>query len=191
MEYKVHIATSREIGERCKEKAPFPLHSMDECNVFISILYDKLLTKPFIDSKVRCFNFHPGLLPEYRGAGAFSWVILNEEKETGITLHEIDKDIDHGPIIQRRTFPIGPNETAEDLYKKGEKLILEMFDVWALTLGTHPQNIATLPQDETKAHIYYRRDLEHVKNVDRFKRAFTFTGKESAYYHKNGEKIYL
>ena len=89
---------------------------MDECEVFISVLYDKILPASFLEGR-RCYNFHPGILPQYRGAGAFSWAILNGEKETGITLHEIDGDIDHGPIINISRFPVLPYDTASKLYE--------------------------------------------------------------------------
>jgi methionyl-tRNA formyltransferase len=77
---KVHIATSRHIGNICTEWAMKKIKSIDgfelchkkeDCDIFISVLYEKLLKNHFIKDR-RCFNFHPGVLPEYRGAGAYS-----------------------------------------------------------------------------------------------------------------------
>lgn len=195
---KIYIASSRPIGQKCKDWAAKNtppgstlVDSMEECDVFVSILYDTLITEEFINSKVRCFNFHPGLLPEYRGAGNFSWVLINGEKETGITLHVMDKGIDHGPIIQRRAFDIPLNATAQDLFEAGEDTIFWMFHTWYAVMAERPLEINATPQDHSKAKIYYRKDLEKAKDLTRFKRAFTFDGKESAYYFDNGEKKYL
>ncbi|MGZ8691232.1 MAG: formyltransferase family protein, partial [Gaiellaceae bacterium] len=67
---KVHIATSRQVGEDCK-KLVSGLVSMEECDIFISVLYEQIISDEFIHSKKACFNFHPAILPEYRGIGAY------------------------------------------------------------------------------------------------------------------------
>lgn len=188
---KLHIATSRPIGEVCinyaKKALDVELVAMDECDVFISVLYDKLIPQEYIE-KHKCFNFHPGILPWYRGAGAYSWAIINGEFEAGVTLHEIDKDIDHGRVIDIQRFPIHSDDTAGSLFRKAEITIEGMFLKWlaALLIGKYET------VDQVEGRIYYRRDLEKVKDLTRFIRAFTFEGKESAYYiNAKGEKIYL
>lgn len=189
---KLHIATSRDIGFECigwaKEQG-FELVPMEECNLFISILYDKLVSAEFLRGK-RAFNFHPGILPEYRGSGCFSWAIINEEKEVGITLHEIDKDIDHGNIIEIRKFPIFPKDTAERLFYRGCVVIRQMFKEWLPRLIK--LDYVSSPQSEKNAKIYYKKDLDKVKDLTRFVKAFTFFGKENAYFYKDdGTKFYL
>lgn len=188
---KLHIASSRSIGEKCiayaREK--HDLVGIDECDVFISVMYDKLIPEDYI-KKHRCYNFHPGLLPEYRGAGAYSWAIINDERFTGVTLHEIEKDIDNGPIIDRQEFPIHSHDTAETLFHTAEVLMFQMFRYWLERLleGDVPK----CEQDEDKSRLYYRKDLEKAKDLSRYKRAFTFEGKESAYItDTEGNKLYL
>lgn len=192
---RIYIATSREIGERCKAWAKAnisPNHELvnnpEYCDVFISVLYDTLITPDFI-SKHRCYNFHPGVLPWYRGAGAYSWAIINGEFETGVTLHVIDKDIDHGPILDIERFPISKFDTAGSLFTIAENTIYNMFKAWFdRLLVNYP--VTGLEQEEGR--IYYRKDLEKTKDLTRFIRAFTFEGKESAYYiNYKGEKIYI
>jgi len=130
---KVHIASSRDIGKKCifwankNMPANFEMVGLDDCEIFISIMYDKLLTKNFIDTKTRCVNFHPGILPDYRGSGAFSWSIINREKYTGISLHEIDYNIDSGPLININKTIIHPTDTAETLYNRCMDILFEMF----------------------------------------------------------------
>lgn len=195
MNIRVHIASDREteIGIRCRQWAGdnlplgFELVPGLECGIFISVLYGKLLDKKYIDGR-KCFNFHPGLLPEYRGAGAFSWAIINREAVTGITLHEIDYHIDSGPIIETRETLITEWDTAETLFHRSMDLLFDLFQLYfhRLLLGDY----STRPNEGGK--LYRRRDLDEAKDLTRFVRALTFEGKESAYYYdRSGKKTYL
>lgn len=195
---KVHIATAREIGLRCQKEAKKQLEKnknyvytdeMNESDIFISVLYDKILTKSFLADR-SCYNFHPGILPDYRGSGAFTWSILNKEKETGVTLHRIDPDIDSGPLIEIRKFLIQEQDTAYSLFKKAEDTIFSMFKEWFPKLldGQFEET----PQTNLKGKIYYRKDLENAKNITHMVKAFHFPGKESLYYlNSEGKKIYI
>ncbi len=189
---KIHIATARPIGERCRawaEQQGYQLVPMDECEVFISVLYDKILPASFLEGR-RCYNFHPGILPQYRGAGAFTWAILNGEKETGITLHEIDGDIDHGPIINISRFPVLPYDTASKLYEVACDVLFSAFRSWLPNLLDGKYRAE--PQDESLARIYPRKALQDARDITRIARAFHFPGKEQAYYlNSRGEKIPL
>lgn len=183
---KVCIASSRPIGERCRDWAARNLpegvtltDDPESSEVFISVLYGHLVSETFISPR-RCYNFHPGILPQYRGAGAFSWCLLNGDKECGITLHKLEVDIDSGPVIALRTFPVHPWDTAESLFGKGMGAIYELFTGWfaRLVAGLYTAE----PQDESKAKLYYRRDLERQRDLTRFARAFAFEGKPGAFY---------
>lgn len=161
----------------------------ESCDVFISVLYSNLVSEEFI-SKRRCYNFHPGILPQYRGAGAFSWAIINGEKRCGVTLHELDVDIDTGPILDTHTFAVEAWDTAETLFKKGMDAIYEKFKQWFVYLVTGKIPYESKPQDG--GHTYYRKDLRAAQDLTRFVRAFTFEGKEPAYYtDRNGNKVEL
>lgn len=61
-------------------------------------------------------NYHPSLLPKYRGGSAMNWAIINGETETGVTIHQIDAGIDTGPIILQRKVAIDPDDTVKSLY---------------------------------------------------------------------------
>lgn len=193
---KVFIATSRPVGQRCIEWAqdnmPYSFelcNTIEESDIVISVLYDKLFA-PEIINKKKCFNFHPGSLPEYKGSGAFSWVIINNEKKCGITLHLIDDGIDTGDIIEIREFLISQTDTAISLFNKGTDVMYKMFTDWFgdLLVGNY---IATKqPIDNNR--LYLRKDLHKAKNLSRFIRAFYFPSKESAYYYNVfGKKVYI
>ncbi len=192
---KIHIATNREIGEKCriwaKENIPRGWEysdNPDDCDVYISILSLVLLNNEFIKSKRNCFNFHPAILPKYRGSGLCSWVLINEEKEMGTTLHLINGGIDTGDIIKIEKFPIEETDTAETLFHKCEDTIFKMFQEWFDKLLRGDFVARKQPH---KGSFYTRHKLEKAKDLTRFVKAFTFSGKESAYYKKNGVKEYL
>ncbi len=56
----------------------------------------------------RPVNYHNGLLPAYRGVGATSWSLFNEEPVTGFTFHGMTERIDDGPILVDGTIPVPP-----------------------------------------------------------------------------------
>ena len=184
MPTKVHVATSREIGEECN-KLVSGLVSAEESDVFISVLYDEILSADFIASKQACLNFHPAVLPEYRGIGAYTWAILNSETESGATLHVIDEHVDHGPIIDIWRFPITDADTAGTVYAKAESTILRMFRAWyeRLVAGDY----TATEQDHGRARMYYRRDLEQACDLSKEVHALTFPGRYRPYYRdRNG-----
>jgi len=194
---KIHIAGATPVGQICREWAAANIpdgHELtdliEESEIFFSVFYNQLVSKEFIASRKKCFNFHGGLLPEYRGSGTINFAIINGEKETGITLHEIDDKIDHGPIIAIERMLILESDTAQTIFEKMEELIFSMFKKWFVQLVNFQYK--AIPQDHSKARLYRRQDLQKAKDVTPFARAYTFYDKEKAFYiNRKGEKIYL
>ncbi len=82
-----------------------------------------------------CLNIHPSLLPKYRGATPIQSAILNDDKETGVTIILMDEKIDHGPIISNSKFKIKNSkltyrELHNELAKLGAKLLIETIPRW-------------------------------------------------------------
>ena len=71
-------------------------------------------------------NVHPSLLPKYRGANPYSHVILNNEQETGVTLHFMDENFDTGNIIWQKKVPVAPNDTMGTIFNKLNFISAEM-----------------------------------------------------------------
>ena len=75
------------------------------------------------------FNLHASLLPQYRGAAPINHVLINGEKETGVSTFFIDDQIDTGKILLQERTGIGPEECAGELHDRlkdmGAKLVLE------------------------------------------------------------------
>ena len=68
--------------------------------------------------KYGSINLHASLLPNYRGAAPINWVIINGERETGVTIFFINKKIDEGDIISKKKIKIIKDETAGSLHDK-------------------------------------------------------------------------
>ena len=61
-------------------------------------------------------NFHPSLLPKYRGGSAINWAVISGEKETGVTVHYIDEGVDTGDIILQEKVTIEPEDSVGSVY---------------------------------------------------------------------------
>lgn len=95
------------------------------------------------------FNVHAALLPQYRGAAPINWVVINGEKETGVTTFFLDKDIDTGRIIMQKRFAIPDDADVEYVYdglmRLGAEIATETIDKMLEGDG----KIESMPQPET------------------------------------------
>lgn len=93
-----------------------------------------------------CINLHASLLPNYRGAAPINHVIINGEKESGVTTFFIEKEIDTGAIIEQASVPISEDETAGELHDRLMELgaILTFSSIQKIAKGDlHP-----IPQEQ-------------------------------------------
>ena len=96
-----------------------------------------------------CINVHSSLLPKYRGAAPINWAVLRGERETGVTIMHMAKELDAGDIIAQQSTPIDPEETVETLHDRlariGGRLLVNT--VSQIENGTAPR----IPQDPALA----------------------------------------
>lgn len=69
-------------------------------------------------ARLGALNMHGSLLPKFRGRAPVNWAILHGETETGATLHIMESKPDAGDIVGQLAVPIGPNETATEVFAK-------------------------------------------------------------------------
>jgi methionyl-tRNA formyltransferase len=69
-------------------------------------------------AKIAPLNMHGSLLPKYRGRVPINWAVLYGETETGATLHVMAEKPDAGDIVAQQAVPIGPDETAGEVFAK-------------------------------------------------------------------------
>ena len=64
------------------------------------------------------YNMHGSLLPKYRGRVPVNWAVIMGERETGATLHQMVVKPDAGGIVDQEAVPIGPDDTAAEVFAK-------------------------------------------------------------------------
>jgi methionyl-tRNA formyltransferase len=152
-------------------------------------------------------NLHGSLLPQYRGAAPINWVVINGEKETGVTTFKLKHEIDTGDILLQESFPIEETDNAGIVHDRmktiGAKLLLKT--VQGLADGSLAETPQIQLQDKgapTLRHapkiftetceIDFSKSVEDTYNLVRglspFPTAFTFLeGKKFKIY--SAEKI--
>jgi methionyl-tRNA formyltransferase len=85
-------------------------------DVALVIAYGRILPPAVLGGPRRgCLNLHASILPRYRGAAPITWAIVRGERETGISLMQMDEGMDTGPVFSLHRIPIGPETTAGEL----------------------------------------------------------------------------
>ena len=119
-----------------------------DCAVVVA--YGRILPMQFLRIFPKgAINLHASLLPKYRGAAPIQWALIRGETETGVTVFQLDEELDHGPILLQARTAIQPDENAlslaDRLAELGGNALVEAVD--QLEAGT-----ATLsPQDHSQA----------------------------------------
>jgi methionyl-tRNA formyltransferase len=101
-----------------------------EADIFVVAAFGQILSKEILYMpRLGSVNIHASLLPKYRGAAPINWCIIDGEKQTGVTIMQMDEGIDTGDILTVKTVDIDKKETAESLFEKltkaGASLIVE------------------------------------------------------------------
>ncbi|MDP4001729.1 MAG: methionyl-tRNA formyltransferase [bacterium] len=134
--------------------------------------YGKIIAERYINTpKYGFLNIHPSLLPKYRGPTPVQTAILNGDTETAVTIMQIDKDMDHGPIFIQNKYAIGPDDTFFELHdrlaQEGAKLLLEVIKNFnTLTPQEQDHDQATFCKIFTRedAHIDWSRSQQEIYN---------------------------
>ena len=95
-------------------------------------------------------QYHPSLLPKYRGPSSINWPIIRGETKTGLTIFRPTDGLDEGPVVLQKETPIGPDDTLgtvyfDRLFPMGVQAMLEAADL--VVAGKHKEIV----QDESQA----------------------------------------
>jgi methionyl-tRNA formyltransferase len=120
-------------------------------NACIVAAYGKILPEWLLDiPRLGCINVHASLLPKYRGAAPINWAIVGGERETGVTIMQMDAGMDTGPMLANRVIAIGADETAPELTVRlaqlGAELLSEtlpLIERGEITVLSQDNNAAT------------------------------------------------
>jgi methionyl-tRNA formyltransferase len=134
-------------------KSPEATEAMRELNVDIGVMAFVLQFAPqeFVNiPRHGTIQYHPSLLPKYRGPSSINWPISRGEKETGLTIFRPTDGLDEGAIILQKKTPISENDTLgtvyfDRLFPMGVDAMLEAADL--VVAGKHTETV----QDESQA----------------------------------------
>lgn len=95
-------------------------------------------------------QYHPSLLPKFRGPSSINWPIIKGERKTGLTIFRPTDGLDEGPVVLQKETPIGPDDTLgsvyfDRLFPMGVAAMLEAADL--VVSGKHQERV----QDESQA----------------------------------------
>lgn len=125
-----------------------------EADIFVVAAFGQILSKEILQMpRFGCVNIHASLLPKYRGAAPINQCIIDGEKETGVTIMQMDAGIDTGDILTQKKVILEDKETAETLFDKltqaGAALIVE-------TLPKIEQGVITPTKQEESCASYVK-----------------------------------
>ena len=144
-------------------------------DVMVVAAYGQILPKSILETpKLGCLNIHASLLPRWRGAAPIERAILEGDKETGISIMQMNEGLDTGDILLNKKCMIYNHETAQTLHDTlsniGANAILETLNMLP-KLKARPQqnNDATYAEKITKdeAQIDWHQSAEQISRVIR------------------------
>ena len=98
-----------------------------KADLIVVAAFSQIISQELIDcANGKIINFHPSLLPSYRGGNPIEWQILNGVRKGGVTFHYLDTRVDSGQIIAQRSFEITADMDYEDVLKEALKVGVEI-----------------------------------------------------------------
>jgi methionyl-tRNA formyltransferase len=131
-------------------------------DLLIVAAYGQIIPKHILEiPKHGSINLHSSLLPKYRGASPIQAALLNDEKETGVTIMRMDEKLDHGAIYSQTKVAIEENDNYSSLH---EKLATTAAELLAKTIPQILDNLLTpKEQDHSQATIVTNINRDHAK----------------------------
>ena len=155
-----------------------PVISMEEAENYVdnnpgaidlvaSYLYWRKIRKPLIEGpKYGCINFHPAILPNWRGTAGYNVAILNKLPEWGATAHYVDEEIDTGSIIKVFKFNFDYRvETAFSLEKKTQNIQMELYKSVMLDV-LEQGKLDCIPQKAEEGIYISKNEMNNMKKTD-------------------------
>lgn len=170
-----------------------------ECDIAVSIFFGYILRPSFLSLFPQgVVNLHPSLLPYNRGASPNIWGIVGRTP-AGVTLHQVDKGVDTGPILAQREVQTLPTDTGKSLYERLERECVRLFqEAWPRLIAGELE-----PQPQRGEPTTHRAaDVGRIDEIDldvsykagdliNILRARTFPPYHGAYFVQDGQKVYL
>lgn len=161
------------------EQAAFAALGLDAAVV---AAYGLILPEPVLAApRLGCLNIHASLLPRWRGAAPIQRAIMAGDRETGVSIMQMEKGLDTGPVLLMERTRIGPRETAGDLHDRLSQIGASLMVRALSALERGPLEVTPQPDegvtyaakiDKAEAHIDWTRsaaDLDgHIRGLAPF-----------------------
>ncbi|MDD3991994.1 MAG: bifunctional UDP-4-amino-4-deoxy-L-arabinose formyltransferase/UDP-glucuronic acid oxidase ArnA [Desulfobacteraceae bacterium] len=171
-------------------------------DILFSFYYRNMVGKEILElPQTGCLNLHGSLLPRYRGRCPVNWVLINGEKETGVTLHDMTPRPDDGGIVGQKRVPIDRNDTARSLHEKLADAAAALLD--DLLPKIRSNRVQRMPQNPSAASYFGGRrpddggidwatDADAVRNLVRavtrpYPGAFSWLGNQKCIFWRVDE----
>jgi methionyl-tRNA formyltransferase len=151
------------------ERAPLLRWASD---LLVVVAYGLLLPRAVLElPRLGCLNIHASLLPRWRGAAPIQRAILAGDRETGVTIMQMDQGLDTGAMLAQRRLAVGDHADAGELHASlaelGAQLLLDTLDaVEAGRAHAEPQPEQGVSYaakiDKLEARIDWRRSAEQI-----------------------------
>ncbi|MDP2317181.1 MAG: methionyl-tRNA formyltransferase [Pseudomonadota bacterium] len=127
-------------------------------DIAVVVAYGRILTPRLLAApRLGCINVHASLLPRWRGAAPIQWSVLAGDATTGVATMQMAEGLDTGDILLMEETPIGPEETAADLFVRLSELGAP------LLLRTLAERPTPIPQDERHVTLAPMLTKEHAR----------------------------
>lgn len=185
-----------------KEAEEYVTSHPGEIDLVVSYLYWRRIRKPLIEGpNYGCINFHPAILPDWKGCAGYNIAILKKLPQWGVTAHYVDETIDTGKIIHVNKFDFDcSSATAQSLEKVTQDKLVELYKQVLLEVKEKGR-LETLDLDNSKGTYISRDQMNEMKKIteedlesedlDYKVRAFWFPPYDGAYIERNGRKYTL
>ena len=173
--------------------------SLLEYDLIFSLHCKQLFPKELVLQK-KCINIHPGLNPYNRGWYPQVFSIINK-LPIGATLHEIDKELDHGPVIAQKEIEVNGWDTSLNIYNRVLETELELLDLYLQKIIDNNYTSTILPME---GNVNLKKDFDKLCEIDLTEqatyeevidrlRALSHGDLKNAFFYdtKTGKKIFV
>jgi formyltetrahydrofolate-dependent phosphoribosylglycinamide formyltransferase len=98
----------------------------------------------------RVINIHPSMLPAFPGKNAYEDAFASGATESGITVHLVDEEVDHGPILAQRAFPRQADDTLETFKARGLAVEHELFPQVLQNIAESKNGLSAIAKEHSK-----------------------------------------
>ena len=98
-----------------------------DVETIVAVAYGALVPPSLLERHL-WLNVHPSLLPRWRGAAPVERAIMAGDRKTGVTIIKLVEELDAGPIVAQRAFPIEPDDDAGAIYAKATPVAVELVE---------------------------------------------------------------